>query len=214
MALNEYKIPNAPFRVIRAEELGADVSRITAPLTIYPLFVKLVTEGSSKGIESLNKINNSTELEPALQELKSKFPGQAIMVESFLPGREFTVSILGTGRHSRVIGVREHIWQKPHSAGDIQNSNHSGLEFASRKCKSSKGDQLIYNDYHDMTDSQVRAACLVALDAWNAFACRDAGRVDIRLDADKVDPVPNVLEVGVPRCFCIRTGGSYSLLCR
>ncbi|RJE16931.1 D-ala D-ala ligase, partial [Aspergillus sclerotialis] len=90
MALNEYKIPNAPFRVIRAEELGADVSRITAPLTSYPLFVKLATEGSSKGVESFNKINNSTELEPAVQELKSKFPGQAIIVESFLPGREYT----------------------------------------------------------------------------------------------------------------------------
>jgi hypothetical protein len=40
-----------------------------------------------------------------------------------LSGREFTVSILGTGPHSRVIGIREHIWRttREHLAGKLAN---------------------------------------------------------------------------------------------
>lgn len=195
--LDHHKIPNAPFSVIPALERAVGFSKFTTALQSYPLFVKPVTEGSSKRIENFNKVNEPAELEMAMQKLRSKFPGQDILVESFLSGREFTVSILGTGSYGRVVGIREHIWQTPssHSNKNGYRSNLS-LDFASRTSKSSKGDKrLVYNDTLDMTDPQIKAACQVALDTWNVFNCQDSGRVDIRFCSHKPDSVPNVLEV-------------------
>lgn len=141
-----------------------------------------------------NKVNNYEELELVVQKLKAKFPGQDILVESFLAGRELTISILGTGSYSRVIGIREHIWQTL-----PENGHHATEDFASWKSKLSEGCLLRYNDAHDMDDPQVKAACQVSLDTWTALGCRDAGRVDIRFNSDDADGVPNVLEVSCSR---------------
>ncbi|KAK2600083.1 hypothetical protein QQS21_005169 [Conoideocrella luteorostrata] len=189
--LHHYGVPSAPFVAIPSE--CSSISSIHATLPPeYPLFVKPATEGSSKGIDRFNKVNDYVELELAVQKLKAKFPGQDILVESFLSGKEFTVSILGTGHDSRVIGIREHIWQTFPENG---SGSHATEEFASWKSKLSEGCLLRYNDAHDMDDAQVKAACQVALDSWTALGCRDAGRVDIRFNSDGADAVPNVLEV-------------------
>lgn len=170
----------------------------TASLPSYPLFLKPVTEGSSKGIDPTNKVRSEADLEPAIRNLAAKCPGQDILVEPFLPGREVTVSILGTGSRSRVIGIREHIWQTKN-----KNGYTSKLDFASQRCKSSGDQMLAYNDTVDTSDSLIQAACQVSLDAWNVFGCRDAGRVDLRFDSDGI---PNVLEVS-PSASMNRRGG-------
>lgn len=140
----------------------------------------------------------------AVQKLRVKFPGQDILIESFLPGREYTVSILGTGAASRVIGVREHIWQSRahlngNTNGDTNGSDRSvGMDFACRESKSSAGGRrLSWNDDHDMSDPEVQAACQISLAAWKILGCRDAGRVDLRFDSLEANAVPNVLEVSV-----------------
>lgn len=176
--------------------MGESLSKLTAPSSYYPLFVKPVTEGSSKGIDNFNKVYEPAESEQAVQRLKSKLPVQDILVESFLPGRKFTLSILGTGVYSRVVGIRESIWQNFPSCSQSRNGYTTELDYTSRKSKFCKGDDLLEcNGSHDMDDTQIKAACQVALDAWNVFSCRDAGRIDIRFDSDKPDSGPNVLEV-------------------
>ena len=176
--------------------MSQSLPKLAELLPSYPLFVKPVTEGLSKGVDGFNKVYNHAELEQAAQRLKSKLPGQDILVESFLSGREFTVSILGTGDYSRVISIREFIWQKSPSYSQSRDSYPTELDYTSRKSKSSKGGNLLVcNDSHNMNDNKIKAACQVALDAWNVFGCRDAGRIDIRFDTDKPDSVPNVLEV-------------------
>ncbi|KAK5993540.1 D-alanine--D-alanine ligase-like protein [Cladobotryum mycophilum] len=199
IVLDHHGIPNSPFAVIPATEQSLNLSNYDALLPHYPLFVKPVTEGSSKGIETFNKVTEPSELALAVQKLRARFPGQDVLVESFLAGREFTVSILGTGTAGQVIGIREHIWQP--STSNISNGNGSNgfqskPDFANRQSKSSNGGEMLkYNDVHDMDDPRIKAACHVALDAWGAFGCRDAGRVDLRFDFDDADSVPNVLEV-------------------
>lgn len=175
----------------------ANISESCATLPAYPLFIKPVSEGSSKGIDSFNKVNDAAELDLAVRELGSKFPDQDILVESFLSGREFTVSILGTGAHSRVIGIREHLWRtSPNQSNSNADSSNPSLDFACVHSKSStKGKMLLYNDSHDMNDPQIKAACQVALDTWKVFKCRDSGRVDLRFSSDKQGSIPNVLEV-------------------
>jgi D-alanine-D-alanine ligase len=190
-------IPNAPFSVIPMLDVMADFPKGFAALPPYPLFVKPVTEGSSKGIDGFNKVKEPADLKPAVWELVRKFPGQDILVESFLSGREFTVSILGTGPHSRVIGIREHIWRTSPEHSNTNGYHSDGsLDFASRDSKSSKGEKmLLYNDSHDMDEPHIKATCQVALQTWKVFNCRDGGRVDIRFDSDEPGSTPNVLEV-------------------
>ncbi|RJE18808.1 D-ala D-ala ligase [Aspergillus sclerotialis] len=189
--LRHHHIPTAPFWVIPAKGLTLSFSELTTQLPSYPLFLKPVTEGSSKGVADFNKVTGPSGLEMALQRFSAKLPGQNILIESFLPGREYTVSILGTGSTSRVIGIREFIWQSPSD----RNGDHIALDFASRKSKSSTSNRLVCDDPHDMTDPQIRAACQVALAAWRVLGCRDAGRVDLRFDSHEPHAVPNVLEV-------------------
>lgn len=198
MILDHHGIPNAPFMVIPGEQSSLP-SHTKLPQK-YPLFVKPASEGSSKGIDKFNKVDNYAELVLAVQNLKATYPGQDILIESFLPGREFTVSILGTGAGGQVIGVREHIWRMPPSCPQSEDGHPTKQEYASWKSKSSEGCLLHYNDSHDMDDPSVKAACKVALDTWTACGCRDAGRVDIRFNSDDTDSIPHVLEVSAAIC--------------
>ncbi|KAF1736965.1 uncharacterized protein CRV24_002578 [Beauveria bassiana] len=187
IVLNHHGVPTAPFTVIPRDKL----SMPTASLPKYPLFAKPVAEGSSKGIDTFNKVNNGAELELAIQKLRTTFPDQDILVERFLAGRELTVSILETGFDGRVIGIREHLFKR-------NGPDDDDLEdFASWRGKLSNECRLRYNDVHDMDDPQLQAASQVALDAWAALGCRDAGRVDIRFDTEEADAVPNVLEASL-----------------
>lgn len=212
--------------MVSTNEIG-DQARITLPdlssssIPSYPLFLKPTTEGSSKGIDQASKIRSPKELDPGVRALAAKFPGQDILVEPFLSGREFTVSILGTGPSSRVIGVGEHPWKHMPKTEDLTGiirkdvgaggaAGQGEMEFASQGSKSSSGDTpLTYVVWSpDSTDKLVKAAGQVALDSWNVFGCRDAGRVDIRFDTEGPDGVPNVLEVSLsyfPTCLMLET---------
>lgn len=164
----------------------------------FPLFVKLGTEGSSKGIDSFNKVNSTAELTHAVEKMRSDFPDQPILVESFLAGREFTVSLLGTGEHSRVIGVREHVWEDPSKPShDGLTNGNSKQNFSSWQSKSSTDCGLVMRDFvlSETVDPQVQTACLLALDAWTLLGCRDAGRVDIRFDSNEPGATAMIMEV-------------------
>ncbi|KAF7593748.1 hypothetical protein BBP40_010924 [Aspergillus hancockii] len=196
LALAHHKIPTAPFWVVAREERTLSLTSLAETLPHYPLFIKPVTEGSSKGIDGFNKVKDPAELETAVQQLRSLFPNEDILVEPFLSGQEVSVSLLGTGPHSRVIGATQYFWKKAPSENDVRNGECSSLEFANRKSKSSDGKMLVVrHDHAVMAEPQIQAACQVALDAWNAFGCRDAGRVDIRFSSNEPDALPMVLEV-------------------
>ena len=60
----------------------------------FPLIVKPNKEGSSKGIMDANVVKNEKELRERVRVIKEKIGGE-ILVEEYIDGREFTVSILG-----------------------------------------------------------------------------------------------------------------------
>lgn len=131
----------------------------------FPLFVKPIAEGTSKGVSEKSVVKNQNELIERCAEITRDF-GQAALVETFLSGREFTVGILGTGADARVIGVTEITY-------------------------TAEGDQSCYSyrnkvDAHDILtvvdDADSRAAAALGLGAWRALGCCDGGRIDVRLD--------------------------------
>jgi len=133
----------------------------------FPLFVKPVAEGTGKGISSKSKVVNPEHLHDICQRELLKYPG-GLLVEEFLPGREVTVGILGTGMESRVVGTMEILYVDP-----------SANQIYSLETKSNYEELVRYQ----VPEEPVAAACgQMALKVWKLLGCRDAGRVDIRYD--------------------------------
>jgi len=81
-------LPTVPFQVF---------TESTAPLRAtlrFPLFAKPVREGSGKGVGPGSVLRTEAELRERVEHILSAYH-QPALVESFLPGREFTVGILG-----------------------------------------------------------------------------------------------------------------------
>ena len=69
----------------------------------FPLFVKPVSEGTGKGITEKSLVNSSGELKTMVEWILKEFK-QPALVEEYLPGREFTVGIIGSGENAIAIG--------------------------------------------------------------------------------------------------------------
>jgi D-alanine-D-alanine ligase len=154
-----------PFVVV---ERAADVGRIELP---FPLFAKPIAEGTGKGISGKSKVENRAELAALCERLIATYQQPAI-VETYLPGREFTVGITGTGESARPLGTMEIVLLEHAEAGAYSYVNKEYCD-----------DLVEYHLVRADRDEQVRAAEQVALDAWRILGCRDAGRVDVRCDA-------------------------------
>lgn len=156
------------FKISSVEELSSKKLK-------FPLFAKPVAEGTSKGVALNSKVENQEQLKIVVQELLAKFK-QPVLVESYLPGREFTVGILGTGEDANLLGALE----------IILNAN-AEQEVYSYANKENCEELVEYNLAENVEEVEQ-----LALQAWKVLGCRDAGRVDIRLDAQGN---PSIVEV-------------------
>ena len=156
-------IPTPDFAVISKK---ADIAKVKLP---YPLFVKPLGEGTGKGIDSKSKVNSPGELEKICIELLPRFE-MGLIVETYLPGREFTVGIVGTGEKARSVGVMEIL---PNSEAEAFAYSYINKEECEERV-----------EYRIVNDELAERCASVSLSAWKALNCRDGGRVDIRLDAE------------------------------
>jgi len=167
-------VPTAPFAVV--EQL-ADLTSLALP---YPLFAKPIAEGTGKGVTPTSKVRDSQELEQTCARLLQQFQ-QPVLVETFLPGREFTIGMIGTGESAYVLGTMEILLL---AKAEAEVYSYVNKEF----CE----DRVAYEMPKAANDPTVKAAENVALQAWRTLNCRDGGRIDIRCDAEGL---PCFLEV-------------------
>lgn len=208
MVLEHFGIATAPFAIISRDpgagvvartservELAIETSRHGPELREYPLFAKPIGEGTSKGILVSSKIRRPDDLIPAIDQLEAVYSGQDVLLETFLSGREITVGIIGTGEDSKVIGANEYVYKDCRKVGGRRVSDC--VDFASDDVKNAPMDGKGHMDVvsADLSDSQVRSACQLALRTWKALRCRDAGRVDTRFDKMGETGKPHILEV-------------------
>src|SRR5213596_3038838 len=83
-------VPTAPFACV---ETQAELERLRLP---FPVFVKPVAEGSGKGVFSNNLCDTPARLRERALFLLERY-AEPVLVETYLPGPEFTVAILGNG---------------------------------------------------------------------------------------------------------------------
>jgi D-alanine-D-alanine ligase len=156
-------LPTAPFAVVTNE---TDIDAVDLPL---PLFAKPVAEGSSKGVTGASRIGTREQLGEVCRDLLGRYR-QPVLVETYLPGREFTVGIVGTGGAARAIGALE-VRLRPQAEAGVYSFHN-------------KGNWRELVEYELAAGALAEEACQLALAAYRGLDCRDAGRVDVRGDAD------------------------------
>ena len=164
-------VRTAAFEVVTRRE---DAERCALPL---PLFVKPIAEGSSKGLTAASVIGSRQALVRQCGILLDRYQ-QPVLVEAYLPGREFTVGMAGTGERAEVLGVMEVLCGDGAEPGGYSYANKVNFQACVR--------------YRLATDETARRAGAMALQVWHSMGCRDAGRVDLRCDASGE---PHFLEV-------------------
>ena len=169
--IRDMGIPTPDFAIIEKED------QITGICLSYPLFAKPVAEGTGKGITAASKINTEKELVEVCRMLLTVFK-QPVLVETFLPGREFTVGIIGTGKDAIATDTME-VCLKAQAEPDVYSYINK------ENCEELVEYRLVY----DEEAQQVRET---ALSAWRGLGCRDAGRMDLRSDRSGR---PNFMEV-------------------
>jgi D-alanine-D-alanine ligase len=154
-------LPTAAFAVV---ETVADIATVKLP---YPLFAKPIAEGSGKGINPASRADGPGELAVACGDLLARFR-QPVLVETYLPGREFTVGVVGSGADAELVGVLEVMLNANAEQGVYSYLNKE--EYHTRV------------SYRLVDDAEAVRAGAVALRAWRALGCRDGGRIDLRSD--------------------------------
>jgi D-alanine-D-alanine ligase len=158
-------LATAAFAVVRT---AADIEAM--PLR-YPLFAKPLAEGTGKGVDQNSKIDTPQQLKTVCAALLNEHR-QPVLVEAFLPGREFTVGILGTGADARVLGTMEIEVLKKDVTAIYSFINKE--EWRTRiKYHPLRDDMTLKNEVETL-----------ALRSYQVLECRDGGRVDIRCDAE------------------------------
>ena len=155
-------VPTPSFVLVATPEEAAAVS------LPFPLFAKPVAEGSSKGVSAKSLVMSRAALVEVCSELLERYR-QPVIVEEFLSGREFTVGILGTGAQARALATLEVVLLEGADAGAYSYRN--------------KTEWQTLVDYRLLAAGALREEVeAVAVATWRCLGCRDAGRVDVRLD--------------------------------
>jgi D-alanine-D-alanine ligase len=187
--IRDMGIPTPDFAVV---ETAADIATVDLP---FPLFAKPVAEGTGKGITAASKISSREDLAAVCRGLLDRYR-QPVLVETFLPGREFTVGIAGTGVRARSLGVMEVMLNPAAEPAVYSYLNKEQYEERVR--------------YRLADDEMAGKAGEIALSSWRGLGCRDGGRVDVRADAAGV---PNFIEVN-PLAGLNPSHSDLPILCR
>ncbi|MEJ2038180.1 MAG: D-alanine--D-alanine ligase [Desulfosarcinaceae bacterium] len=137
---------------------------------VLRFFIKPVAEGTGKGVTPDSIVRRKTDIGAACRNMLVRFK-QPVLVERYLPGREFTVGVIGTGAEARVLGTMEIHLNSNAQQGVYSYTNKELCE-----------ERVTYCAVGADKDAVVREAEAIVLEAWRVLGCRDAGRADVRCD--------------------------------
>ncbi len=140
----------------------------------FPLIVKPVAEGSSKGVLSTSVATNEMELRELVSLVLGRY-NQGALVEEFLPGREFTVALIGESR-PRVLPPMEIVYRT--------DKIKTPYPVYSYEYKLDPRGEIENQAPAQMSDALRKDVEQVARDAFSALGCRDFARIDVRLNAE------------------------------
>lgn len=202
--LSYYKIPTAKFLLV--EEIS-DLQNFDLR---FPVIVKPVAEGSGKGIFNSSILHSSDKLKENLTNSLKTY-NQPFLVEEFLPGREFTVAIIGNGEDTEVLPIVEiNLSELPKELAPIYS-------YEAKWIVDTRDNPLNIFSCPAQIDTELQKKITnIALKTYKVLRCRDWSRIDIRLDVNgepniiEINPLPGILpDPKDNSCFpkAARTGG-------
>ncbi|MBI1803559.1 MAG: ATP-grasp domain-containing protein [Ignavibacteria bacterium] len=185
--LSYHHIPTPKFSVITTP------TEIESASIGFPAIVKPLHEGSSKGIINSSLVQNRIEFMREVVTILGKY-NEPALVEDYLPGREFTVAMLGNGDSVRVLPIVEIKFDSlpggvnpiySYEAKWIWDRSDAPLDIFQCPARISPALQ-----------HEIESICRKA---YAVLRCRDWCRVDVRLDANgkpqilELNPLPGIL---------------------
>ncbi len=144
--------------------------RLDKQFTRWPLMVKPVAEGSSKGVVKKSVANNEPELREVVKELVDRYQ-QPVLIEDYIGGREFTVGLLGE-RRPLVMPPMEIVFTDKTDRNPIYKFED----------KLEANDRIKYEVPAKLEANMLERLRTAARGAFMALGCRDVARIDFRMD--------------------------------
>jgi D-alanine-D-alanine ligase len=146
----------------------------------YPVFIKPTDRGGGCGVDEHSVASNFDELQAKVQSIAALY-GSASLIEEFLPGREFSVTLL------------KHVESDQYDITPLElvaEPNKRGHRMLSNQVKSSNSESVFIVENGTLKTSLE----VLALTSFEALGGRDYGRIDIRLDSYGI---PHFLEANL-----------------
>jgi D-alanine--D-alanine ligase len=165
----------------------------------FPAIVKPVAEGSSKGVLPSSVAKTEREARTLARRMAARY-AQGALVEEYLPGREFTVAIVG--EPALVLPPMEVVLQT--------GEEHPVYSFDH---KLEPTDEVRYVSPAKIPAALDTSLRELALASFEALGCRDVARVDVRLDASGVpsfiecNPLPGLTPGWSDLCLIAEPAG-------
>ncbi len=159
----------------------------------FPMMVKPVAEGSSKGIVNDAVVRSDAELEAQVGRVTTMYR-QAALVEPYLEGREFTVALLGNGDGVECLPIVEILFDTlPKGVNRIYSFEAKWI------WDTAKNPLEIFRCPADVSPELRHGIERICVGAFRALGLRDWCRIDVRCDAAgaphvlEVNPLPGIL---------------------
>jgi len=133
----------------------------------FPLMIKPVGGGDSIGITPKSVVHNLQELKNRFLCLKKELGPEKLIIEKYLPGREYTVGVLGSKPKKYILPI-------------IGFPKDHGIRYTSTKKKEYKMRdkfEIIYRD-----DERFKKLAQISVNTFDAVGANDAIRIDFMED--------------------------------
>lgn len=181
---------------------SADAARALDPPGGLPCFVKPRWEGTAKGIDRGSRVETHAELVEAVTQVVERYR-QPALVEAFLPGAEWTVTVIGHAP-PRALPVLQR-------ALDAE----TGIGLHAVEAPGASLPHVTPGVLDAALEAELAA---LALRAFDALACRDFARLDFKCDAAgrprflEINPLPTFAPDGSFGILAELAGTTYEAL--
>lgn len=165
----------------------------------FPAIVKPVAEGSSKGVLPASVATREEDARDLACIIANRYE-QGALVEEFLPGREFTVAVLGDPAEAL-------------PPMEIVLSTGTAFPVYSFDHKLEPTDEVRYESPARIPPELERELRDLALRSFHALGCRDVARIDLRLDREgrpafiECNPLPGLTPGWSDLCLIAEPAG-------
>lgn len=185
--LSYYGIANSKFSIFNSVDqfLSAELN--------FPIIVKPNGEGSSKGIFNDSLIKDYESINGTIDRMLDNY-NRSLIAEEYLPGKEFTVAVMGNDDEAEVLPIIEMNFEA------LPENIHPIYSYEAKWVYDSPEHQLdLYKCPAQISEELKDKIEKIVLAAYKVLNCKDWSRIDVRLDKDgnpniiEVNPLPGIL---------------------